>query len=204
MGSLPLIAWGLVAGIITNAVIAWFPESWEYAPGIVIGIILAGYFYKDIFPPGRRMHVRILKLLAFLTVATIAYRFTLDVAEWIMSVSGFPTFNSYAAPTAESALFAAFFLGGCIGAFFLAFGLRFLVFKFKLALGLFTFMTIAAVLGSVIAVAFETFGFIPLFAFPIWNTGMAAAIAYLYDSAKNPGPQPENSTELLQKIELSG
>jgi len=183
MGSLRLMVWGLVSGLATSAIVTFWPETWTYAPGIIFGATLAGSFVPDIFKTKLGLRST-LKIFGFLAISIIAYRLALAAAEWVLGASGFATFASYASPAAESALYVATFVGGCIGSSILSAGIRLLFFRFNLIRGIFIFAIAAGALGSIITVGFEAFGFIPQFLFPVWHLGMTAVIMYLY---KNEG-----------------
>jgi hypothetical protein len=190
MGSSQLLIWGLASGLVTNVVMTWSSDAWEYVPGIVFGATLAIYFAVDIARAHKFSRATILKLLVLLAISTVAYRLALNVADWMMVSVGFTTYASYSLPAAESALYAAFFIGSFIGSFLLTTVFRLLFFRFNFPYGMLILAIAAPILSTVIAVGFETFGFIPQFAIPVMNVGMAAIIAYLHDSEKSVEENP--------------
>ena len=58
-------------------------------------------------------------------------------------------------------------------------GMRALFLKFDIVRGLFLFSMFSGAIGSIVVAGFETFGFIPQFIFPVWDTGLMAVVWYL-------------------------
>ncbi|HUZ92971.1 MAG TPA: hypothetical protein VNG29_03160 [Candidatus Paceibacterota bacterium] len=182
-----LIVWGLVSGLLVSVAVVWWPLSWQYVPGIVLGATVAFYFSKKILAAQKHAIVGFLKLAGFVLFSSFAYAVALIEAEWVLGTNGFATFESYGAPDALPAVLVGCFVGGCIGSFILALGMRAFLFRFDLVRGLFLFSLFSGALGSVIVVGFELFGFLPQFLFPIWHVGVAAVTLYLYRSESESG-----------------
>lgn len=178
-----LIVWGLVSGFVVSAIVTYWPATWEYAPGVVFGAVIALYFAIDIWKSSRNKASLLLKCITFIAWSYLAYAFALKEAEWILGTNGFASFDSYSQSTALAALFVGCFVGGCLGAFVLALGMRTLFFRFDIVRGLFMFSIFAGMLGSVIAAGFEAFGFIPQFLFPAWHMGVMWVVWYLRENA---------------------
>ncbi len=173
------LAWSLVSGFLVGAIVTWWPSAWQYAPGVVFGAAIAISFSKEVWDAHDSKTIAVLKLIGFVEWSYLAYAIALIEAEWILGTNGFMTFSSYNTPTATSALFVACFVGGCIGAFILALGMRTVFFKFDVVRGLFLFSLFSGALGSIIAAGFEIFGFIPQFLFPAWHLGVACVVLYM-------------------------
>jgi hypothetical protein len=179
INAMRLLAWGLIPGLVIGVIVTWWPPSWQYAPGIIFGIALAIYFSLGKFDHFPLKKVDLLSALAFVGVSYIAYSASLMEAEWILGTNGFATFESYANSSAMPALFVACFVGGCIGAFLLAIGIRVFFLKFDIVRGLFLFSMFSGAIGSLVIAGFETFGFIPQFIFPIWDSGLMVVVWYI-------------------------
>lgn len=173
------LAWGLISGLLVSVLVVWQPFLWEYAPGAVFGIVIAAYFAKDAWNARKNKLWVIAGLAAFIILSYFAYALALHEAEWVLGTNGFASFDSYRESSALAALFVGAFVGGCIGAFFLAIGIWLFIFKFDLVRGLFVFSLFAGALGSIIAAGFEAFGFLPEFLFPAWHLGVLEVVLYL-------------------------
>jgi hypothetical protein len=130
--------------------------------------------------------VEAMKLVGFVVFSCIAYAGALAVAQWMLGANSFATFGSYASLPAVAALCVSCFVGGCLGAFVIALGLRLFIFRFDLVRGLFLFTLFAAAVGSLVAVGFEFFGFTPQFLFPVWNAGMMGVAWYVRHMSETP------------------
>jgi len=174
-----LFIWSLVSGLLVAILVIQWPPAWEYAPGLVFGLTMAAYFIPEKWKDRSRRFWGILQLAGFVVLSYAAYVISLQEAEWVLGTNGFASFNSYNQSSALAALFVGSFVGGCIGAFVLAIGIRYFLFRFDLVRGLFVFSIFSGMLGSAIVVGFEMFGFIPQFLFPVWHAGVAGVILYL-------------------------
>jgi hypothetical protein len=164
--------------LISVLVTIW-PVSWEYAPGIVFGVAIALYFSLERWRTLSRSVLGLLAPIVFVGVSCLAYYVALTEAEWVLGTNGFATFNSYASGAALPALSVASFVGGCFGAFILGFGIRLLFLKFDIVRGLFLFSIFAGAVGSLTAIGFEMFGFMPQLIFPVWDAGLMFVVWYL-------------------------
>lgn len=181
-----LLVLGFLSGMFASAVVVWWTSVWQWVPAIAFGAVLAGYFTVIAWREHKNMAAAVLKMVIFIGISYAAYYISLQDAGWILGTSGsaFADFTMYNSSAAESSLFVACFVGSCVGIFILSLGIRLLFLKFDFLRGTVLFALCSAALGSVIAVGFENFGFLPQLLFPLWHTAVAGMVGYLEKSAE--------------------
>ncbi|HVM77249.1 MAG TPA: hypothetical protein VMU07_03805 [Candidatus Paceibacterota bacterium] len=183
MNNSRFLVWGFASGLLTSAIVTYWPGSWVYAPGLIFGATLAVVFSKrafGTFGPAVLKEPIVWKLVGFIVVSVAAYYAAVLEAQWLLGMNGFVSFAAYSSENALSAVYVACFVGGCIWALGLSLGIRIFFFPFDMIRGMFLFAITAGTVGSIIIITFEIFGFIPQFIFPVWHLCMSLVIMYLY------------------------
>src|SRR5690348_792495 len=98
MDSSRFLAWGFASGLLTSAIVTYWPGTWVYAPGAILGATIAIAFIKKAFGtfgPAILKEPAILKLLTFIGLSTAAYYLALIEAQWILGTNGFANWSAY-------------------------------------------------------------------------------------------------------------